>query len=322
MVRNNGAEQLGGRGDNPFKGTPFEDMFPDMPRGGAQGRVPQKDGVGSGVIISTDGVVLTNNHVVADADEVTVLLADGREFVATDIKTDPDSDLAVLRLKDAKDLVAAPIGDSDQLEIGDWVIAIGNPFELESTVSAGIISGKGRELGMIRRAKFLQTDAAINPGNSGGPLLNLDGEIVGINTAIASNTGSFNGIGFAIPANHAKWVAAQLTGKGVVERGYLGVGVSQLTPDLARKWNVRPNQGVVVGEVKEGTPAADAGIQEGDVILSVNGHVVATPRDLQEQVERLPFNAKQSIAVLRDGKTMTIGTMIKRSRVKRPKCDR
>jgi serine protease Do len=185
------------RGGNPFEGTPFEDMFRNLPEGfeGFEGRIPQRDGVGSGVIIDPSGIVLTNNHVVDGADTVTVRLSDGREFQATDIKTDPASDIAVLRLKDAKSLPAAKLGDSSQLEIGDWVMAIGNPFNLETTVSAGIISGKGRALtNRIQRAEFLQTDAAINPGNSGGPLVNLDGEVVGINTAIASNSGGYQGI--------------------------------------------------------------------------------------------------------------------------------
>jgi len=173
----------GGEGrQNPFRGTPFEDMFPDGMPDGFNFDVPEGDrpggGIGSGVIVDASGIVLTNNHVVEDADVVTVELADGREFTATDIKTDPASDLAVVRLANAKDLPVATLGDSDKLAIGDWVIAIGNPFELETTVSAGIISGKGRELGGIRRAQFLQTDAAINPGNSGGPLVNLSGEVV------------------------------------------------------------------------------------------------------------------------------------------------
>jgi serine protease Do len=297
---------------NPFKGTPFEEMFPDFQdqlRG--NGRTPQRDGVGSGVIVDRDGIVLTNNHVVENADEVTVQTADGREFKAYDIKTDPESDLAVLRIRDARDLTAASIGNSDAMSIGDWVVAIGNPFELEQTVSTGIISGKGRELGMIRRSKFLQTDAAINPGNSGGPLLNLDGEVIGINTAIASNTGSFNGIGFAIPSNHARWIMQQLLSNGSVQRGYLGVGVSLISPDLSRKLQLAPNTGVIVGEVQPDSPAAKAGIAEGDVILNVNGNVVRTPRDLQEQIERFPTDSRVTLAILRDGKQLSVNANVK-----------
>ena len=201
-------------------------MFPNMP-GDGEGQEfgfqsPPHDGMGSGVIIDKSGIVLTNNHVVEGADTVTVRLSDGREFKATDIKTDPQTDLAVLHIKAKGDLPAAHLGNCDNLEIGDWVIAIGNPFGQEKTVTAGIISGKGRELGS-QRTKFLQTDAAINPGNSGGPLVNLDGEVVGINTAIASNSGGYQGIGFAIPINQAKWVTEQLIKNGSVSRAYLGV---------------------------------------------------------------------------------------------------
>jgi len=212
-------EKKGEPGQNPFKGTPFEDLFGDeVP--GFNFDVPETPelGLGSGVIIDASGIVLTNNHVVEGADEVVVRLADGRELPATDIKVDARTDLAVLRIKASEPLPAAPLGDSDKLEIGDWVIAVGNPFELEGTVSAGIISAKGRTLGSVGRARFLQTDAAINPGNSGGPLVNLDGEVVGINTAIFSRSGGYQGIGFAIPINLAKWVTPQLIRGGRVER--------------------------------------------------------------------------------------------------------
>jgi len=249
-------KQVKGRGrgpaarGNPFKGTPFEDMFPEgVPEGFEfgmpEGRMPGRSGVGSGVIVSDDGLVITNNHVVEGADEVVVELSDGREFEAAEIKTDPESDLAVVKLQGARGLPVAKLGDSDQLSIGDWVIAIGNPFELETTVSAGIISGKGRELGSIRRAQFLQTDAAINPGNSGGPLVNLAGEVVGINTAIASNSGGYQGIGFAIPVNLAKWVTGQLIDKGTVERAFIGVQMGPLDRRMAAKLGVGDRKGVL-----------------------------------------------------------------------------
>jgi serine protease Do len=300
------------RGENPFQGTPFEDMFPgfEFPDN-SQGRVPQRNGVGSGVIIDAKGIVLTNNHVVEGADTVTVKLSDGREFQATDIKTDPASDLAVLRLKNAKNLPAAKLGDSDQMEIGDWVMAIGNPFELETTVSAGIISGKGRSLGRIQRAEFLQTDAAINPGNSGGPLVNLEGEVVGINTAIASNNGGYQGIGFAIPVNQAKWVTRQLVERGSVERGYLGVGISPVTAELAEHLNARSGEGVVVNEVMPNSPAAVAGLQEGDVVVGFNGNAVKGPRELQELVERTKVGERRTVTVLRDGKEQKLNLVIK-----------
>jgi serine protease Do len=307
-----------GRGDNPFKGTPFEDMFPDglpegfefnMPEGG--GAMPRRSGVGSGVIIDPSGVVLTNNHVVEGADEVTIELTDGREFTAKEIKTDPESDLAVIRLADAKDLPAARLGDSDKLAIGDWVIAIGTPFELETTVSAGIISGKGRELGGIRRAQFLQTDAAINPGNSGGPLINLDGEVVGINTAIASNSGGYQGIGFAIPANLAKWISGQLIAKGKVERAFIGVQMGPLDAKMAAKLGAKDRKGVLVNDVVPGSPAAEAGVQELDVITVFDDQPVDGTRSLQEIVERSAIGKPHKLTVFRDGKQLTLSVSVK-----------
>jgi len=304
-------------GENPFKGTPFEDFFKDgVPEGfdfqqPEGGQMPPRSGVGSGVIVDAEGLVLTNNHVVAGADEVTVELPDGREFRATEIKTDPDSDLAVVKLENAHDLPVAKLGDSDKLEIGDWVIAIGNPFELETTVSAGIISGKGRELGSIRRAKFLQTDAAINPGNSGGPLVNLSGEVIGINTAIASNTGAYQGVGFAIPINLAKWVSGQLIAKGSVERGYLGVSIGPLSNEMATQLGLKSRKGVLVTEVMAGTPASEAGVQELDVITAFDDEAVDGPRSLQEVVEKSAIGKPHKLTVLRDGRSMSLSIAVK-----------
>ena len=306
-----------GRGDNPLKGTPFENMFPDglpegfefnMPEGGS---TPRRSGVGSGVIVDPSGIVLTNNHVVEGADEVVVELTDGREFKAKEIKTDPESDLAVIRLADAKDLPTAKLGDSDKLAIGDWVIAIGTPFELETTVSAGIISGKGRELGGIRRAQFLQTDAAINPGNSGGPLINLAGEVVGINTAIASNSGGYQGIGFAIPVNLAKWVSGQLIAKGKVERAFIGVEMRPLDRQMAAKLGVQDRKGVLVNDVVPGSPAAEAGVQELDVITAFDDQPVQGTRSLQEIVERSAVGQPHRLTVFRDGKQLTLSVAVK-----------
>ena len=199
-------------------------------------------------------------------------MADGREFTAEDIRTDPQTDLAILRIKGAGDLQAAKLGDSDGVQIGDWVLAIGNPFQLEASVSAGIISAKGRSLGAASRASFLQTDAAINPGNSGGPLVNLRGEVVGINTAIASSSGGYQGIGFAIPVNLAKWVSNQLIDNGSVSRAGLGVSISPVTQESAEMLNIDPRTpGVVVQQVGEGTPAERAGIRAGDVITHFGG---------------------------------------------------
>lgn len=293
--------------DNPFKGTPFEDFFDDdfggfrIPR-----QLPGREGLGSGVIIDPSGVILTNNHVVAEADEVIIELADGRQFKGTDIKTDEQTDLAVVRIKAESPLPAAKLGDSDSLEIGDWVLAVGCPFELDLTVSAGIISGKGRALAAGQRTNFLQTDAAINPGNSGGPLVNLRGEVVGINTAIASRTGGYQGVGFAIPVNVAKWVTAQLIQTGKVQRAYLGVVIGKLDGPLASKLGVEPGKGVVVSEVMAGTPAAAAELQVGDVILAFAGRPVNDPRQLQEAVERSPIGSTQRVEILRDGKALTL----------------
>ena len=303
-------------GGNPFKGTPFEDMFPNgvpegfefnMPEGGGGPR----SGVGSGVIVDPAGIIITNNHVVEGADVVTVELSDGREFRAVDIKTDPETDLAVVRLGDAKDLPAARLGDSDKLAIGDWVIAIGNPFELETTVSAGIISGKGRELGSVRRAQFLQTDAAINPGNSGGPLVSLDGEVIGINTAIASNNGSYQGVGFAIPSTLARWVTGQLIAKGKVERAFIGVQMGPLDAKMAVKLGAANRKGVLVNDVVPDSPAAEAGVQELDVITAFDDKAVEGSRSLQEIVERSDVGKPHTLTVLRDGKSLTLTISVK-----------
>ncbi len=297
--------------DNPFKGTPCEEFFGDefrvfpLPR-----EFPGREGLGSGVIIDPAGVILTNNHVVAEADEVIIELADGRQFKATDIKTDEQTDLAVVRIKTDTPLPAAKLGDSDSLEIGDWVLAVGCPFELDLTVSAGIISGKGRALAAGRRTNFLQTDAAINPGNSGGPLVNLRGEVVGINTAIASRTGGYQGVGFAIPVNVAKWVTAQLIEAGKVQRAYLGVVIGKMDGPLASKLGVEPGKGVVVSEVMPSTPAAAAGLQVGDVILAFAGRPVGEPRQLQEVVERSPIGSSQRVEILRDGKRLTLSVKL------------
>jgi len=298
------------RGRNPFRGTPLEDFFDDgTPFHGRQ--MPRQQGVGSGVIIDSSGLILTNNHVIDDADEVVVELADGRQFKATDIKTDEQTDLAVLRIKAEEKLPAAKLGDSSKVEIGDWVLAVGNPFELEHTVSAGIISGMKRLLPSGKRADYIQTDAAINPGNSGGPLVNLDGEVIGINTAIASSSGGYQGVGFAIPVNLAKWVTTQLVEKGSVERAYLGVSIVSVTTDVAEKLGVKRNKGVLVTEVFPDTPAAEAGIQEGDVVTHFADQSVNSPHELQERVERAPFGSKQQVRVLRDGKTMTVAVEVK-----------
>jgi serine protease Do len=315
---NNGRSfSFGFGGENPFKGTPFEDKFKDMipstPEGGDFSFHSQPhDGMGTGVIIDRSGIILTNNHVVEGADTVKVRLSDGSEYTATDIKTDPHSDLAVVRIKANGDLPAAHLGDSDDLEIGDWVIAIGNPFNQLKTVTAGIISGKARHLnGDSGRTDYLQTDAAINPGNSGGPLVNLTGEVVGINTAIATNSGGYQGVGFAIPINKAKWVTEQLAKNGSVHRGYLGVRIGEVSSDLASQFGATVGQGALVAEVFPNTPAAEGKMQDGDVILKFAGHPVSGPGDLQEAVELSGVDKTQPVEVLRDGKKMTLNVTVK-----------
>ena len=299
-----------------FKGTPFEDMFKNDPnfrfffRGtpapGMPGMQRRGPSFGSGVIVDSSGVVLTNNHVVSGKGTITVRLQDGREFKAVEIKRDPKSDIAVLKLKDAKNLPTAKLGNSDPVEVGDWVVALGQPFGLPNTVTAGIISAKGRSLPNGLRQDFLQTDAAINPGNSGGPLVNLDGEVIGINTAIQSNTGAYQGVGFAIPINLAKWVGGQLITKGKVHRTYLGVAIQPVDASLANQFGVKVNEGVLISQVYPKTPAADAGLKDGDIIVRFAGKSVSTPQELQGAVEMAPPGTKQKIEILRDGRPMTL----------------
>lgn len=292
-------------GNNRLPHSPFEN-FGDKAPGLTPSDAPARSGLGSGVIIDAKGIILTNYHVVEGADEVLVELSDGKQFLATDIKTDEQSDLAVLRIKSDSSLPAATLGDSDKLEIGDWVLAIGHPFDLDLTVSSGIISGKARVLPTGRRADFLQTDAAINPGNSGGPLVNLDGEVVGINTAIASNSGGYQGVGFAIPANLAKWVTKQLIEKGSVERAYLGVRIEEIRAQQAKEPGITPGKGVLIAEVFPDTPAARAGLRKNDRILKFADHEVHHPRQLQEFVEQTELGTPQTALILRDGAPQTI----------------
>jgi serine protease Do len=301
---------------NPFPGTPFGDMFRDpqlrrffkelpsmpkfdMPRHGIQG-------LGSGVIIDKSGIILTNNHVVDGGGKVTVRLHDGREFEAVEVKKDPKTDLAVVRIEGAGSLTPARLGDSDTTKIGDWVLALGQPFGLEGTVTAGIVSAKGRGLGIAAREDFIQTDAAINPGNSGGPLVNLEGDVIGINTAISSRTGGYQGVGFAIPINLAKWVGQQLAESGTVHRAYLGVMIQPVSQELAEQFGVKVREGVVVSEVLTGSPASKAGLKPGDVIVEFDGKAVSTPMELQGLVERAEVGSRQPLVVVRDGKRVTL----------------
>ncbi len=232
-----------------------------------------------------------------------VRLHDGREFKAVDVKTDPKTDLAVLRIEGAGPLPAARLGDSNKVEVGDWVLALGQPFGLEGTVTAGIVSAKGRGLGIADREDFIQTDAAINPGNSGGPLVNLDGEVVGINTAISTSNGGYQGVGFAIPIDLAKWVGGQLANGGKVHRSYLGVIIQPVTQPLAEQFKVKVHQGVLVTEVRPDTPAAKAGLKPGDIILKFAGqaglHPAGTPGHRRAGQDRQHANRCCSSATAR-----------------------
>jgi serine protease Do len=270
-----------------------------------------RSGFGSGFIVDTNGVVLTNFHVVAGADEVVVQLADGRKFTSTDIKSDRKTDLAIIRLKGARDLPWLELGDSDQMEIGDRVLAVGAPFGLAGTVTHGIISAKGRNgLNMNMYEDFLQTDAAINPGNSGGPLVSLDGKVIGINAAIKSRTGGFQGIGLAITSNMARNVVKSLIANGVVQRGYLGVQIRELAGAVADRLGVPKGTGVVVGEVFANSPAEKAGLKAGDVITALGGKAVKDGRSLQTVVAGLPLRKPVEVTVLRDGKTQQLAVTI------------
>jgi serine protease Do len=276
----------------------FERFFGQMPRERKQ------RSLGSGVIIDPQkGYILTNNHVIAGADEITVRLDDGKEYNADVVGRDPKTDLALIRTKVALDVeVGAPLGDSDKVEIGEWVMAIGNPFGLERTVTVGILSAKGRVIGAGPYDDFLQTDAAINPGNSGGPLFNMKGEVIGINTAIVA---SGQGIGFAIPINMAKELLPQLE-KGKVTRGWLGVSIQEVTDDIAKSFKLKDAKGALVAEVMEDTPAQRGGMERGDIIISFDGKEVETPNELQRIVASTPPDKKVKAKVIRDGKIETL----------------
>ncbi|MFG0263084.1 MAG: Do family serine endopeptidase [Novipirellula sp. JB048] len=300
---------------NPFKGTPFEEMFRDHPglkSGPNLGPMTPRQapraqrGIGSGVIIDSAGVVLTNNHVVAGGGKMIIKTHDGREFVATEVLTDPQTDIAVLKFAGDDSLVAAKLGDSDAMKVGDWVVALGQPFGLESTVTAGIVSAKNRGIGITDRENFIQTDAAINPGNSGGPLVNLRGEVIGINTAISSRGGGNNGVGFAVPSSLAGWVSEQLLSHGQVVRSYLGVSIQPVNYELGTQLGVAPNSGVAVTDVFADTPAARSGLQPGDVIVDFGGIPVSTPQQLQLAVERSPVGQSRTMEVVRDGKSIEL----------------
>jgi serine protease Do len=312
-VRKLPTQQLSQLQDS-FGGGPLDDLFNDLrqrqPRQNRQGSQGLVTGEGSGFIISTDGLVMTNAHVVRSADEVVVTLQDGREFPASDIKVDEFADVAVLQIQADSKLPALKLGDDAGLEIGDWVLAFGSPFGLDQTVTQGIISAKSRGLkNLPSRQEFLQTDAAINPGNSGGPLVNLRGEVVGINTAIETRSGGYDGVGFAVPVSLAKWVGDQLVENGKVRRAYLGVKPEDVSRDIAKALELPMNRGVVVMEVTKGSPAEKAGLKVQDVILKLNNRVVNNRQQLIAVAERLPIGKEAELVVLRDGKETVVNVV-------------
>lgn len=291
----------GGQDDGEFRG------MPPMPR---QPRERQGSGMGSGVIVSPDGYVVTNHHVVDGANTVTVTLIDKREFVGTLVGSDPQTDLAVIKIS-GKDLPSIPWGDSSTLEVGEYVLAIGNPFGLNSTVTQGIVSALGRGgMGITKYEDFIQTDAAINPGNSGGALVNMRGELVGINTAILSRSGGYQGVGFAIPTTMGRHVFDSVVKTGSVRRGFLGVGIQEISKDLATSLNLPNTSGALVTNVQEDSPAGKAGVQRGDTIVSFQGHAIADPRGLQRFVTRTAVGSPVKLMVIRDGKTITLKTTL------------
>ena len=278
-------------------------------------RQPESDpfkqhGSGSGFIISEEGLILTNNHVVDDADTIRVRLGDKREFTASVVGTDPQSDVALIKI-DGKNLPTLPLGDSDKLEVGEWVIAIGSPFELSQTVTVGVVSAKGRSrMGINDYENFIQTDAAINPGNSGGPLLNIHGKVVGINTAIFSRSGGYMGIGFAIPVNMAKSVEKQLRSKGKVTRGWLGVAIQDMNEELARSFDVQEAEGILVAEVTKKSPAEKAGLRQGDILLALNGDRLADVTDLRNRIAMTAPGSRITLRIIREGRRKDISVTI------------
>ena len=293
---------------NPLLNDPFFRWFFDVPK---RERKRESSSLGSGVIVDARaGLVLTNHHVIDKADEIHVTLKDGRKLKARLVGSDPETDIAVLGIPSER-LTALPIADSDQLRVGDFVVAIGNPFGLGQTVTSGIVSALGRTgLGIEGYENFIQTDASINPGNSGGPLVNLRGELVGINTAILAPTGGNVGIGFAIPANMADAIKEQILAHGEVRRGLFGVGVQDLTPDLAQALDLSLHRGAVIAQIDPNSSAARAGLTVGDVVVRVNGRDVASGADLRNQLGLLRVGSKIELTVIREGRALDLAARL------------
>ncbi|HEC99598.1 MAG TPA: DegQ family serine endoprotease [Proteobacteria bacterium] len=300
----------------PFdKNDPFRDFFEKFFGDQSPERDLKQRSLGSGFIIDKDGYIITNNHVIERADQIKVRLADEREFSAEIIGRDPKTDLALIKIDSFRDLPSVTLGDSEALSVGDWVITIGNPFGLNHTVTAGIVSAKGRFIGAGPYDDFIQTDASINPGNSGGPLLNVRGEVVGINTAIVA-TGQ--GIGFAIPINIAKEIIVQLKEKQRVVRGWLGVAIQKMTPELARSFGIKEGKGALVGDVFAGSPADKANIKRGDVIIEFDGQKIDEMSDLPRLVANTPVGKTVTIKITREGQEHTLTAKIAEMKEEKP----
>jgi serine protease Do len=306
-----------GRGTMPQlpPGSPFEEFFDDFfknrhggpggPKGGDL--QPHKtNSLGSGFIVDTSGIVVTNNHVIADADEISIIMNDGTKFKAELVGVDKKTDLAVLKFKPTKPLVAVKFGDSDKLRLGEWVIAIGNPFSLGGTVTAGIVSARNRDINSGPYDSYIQTDAAINRGNSGGPLFNLDGEVIGVNTLIISPSGGSIGIGFAVPSKTVAGVVDQLRQFGELRRGWLGVRIQQVTDEIAESLNIKPPRGALIAGVEDKGPAKPAGIEAGDVIVTFDGKDIKESKDLSRVVADTAVGKEVDVVIIRKGVEQTL----------------
>jgi serine protease Do len=301
-----------GRGAIPQlpPGSPFEEFFDDFfknRRGGKGGDMqPRKtNSLGSGFIIDPAGIVVTNNHVIADADEINVIMNDGTKIKAEIVGIDKKTDLAVLKFKPPRTLTAVKFGDSDKLRLGDWVVAIGNPFSLGGTVTAGIVSAKNRDISSGPYDSYIQTDAAINRGNSGGPLFNLDGEVIGVNTLIISPSGGSIGIGFAVPSKTVAGVVDQLQKFGELRRGWLGVRIQSVTDEIAESLNIKPARGALVAGVEDKGPAKPAGIEPGDVVVQFDGKDIKEPKDLSRVVADTAVGKEVDVVIIRKGQEET-----------------
>lgn len=297
------------RRETPFSEDPFFDLFRPFHDFGLPKKWKEQS-LGSGVIVSRDGYIITNNHVVEQSEDIRVILYDKRSFKGRIVGSDPKTDVAVVKIS-ADNLPVIPWGDSDRLQVGEFVLAIGNPFGLSHTVTMGIISAVGRaNVGIADYEDFIQTDAAINPGNSGGPLVNTRGELIGINTAIFSRSGGYQGIGFAVPSNMARLVMDQLMKQGKIVRGWLGVTIQDITPELSQKFGLKDSKGALVGDIAKGSPAEKSGIQRGDVILEFNGKEIRSVGSLRNMVAQSKVGSQVRLRILRNGRERELSAVI------------